>query len=231
MLMRYISKKLFKPLCSNCQKPISVPDGLFCENCFLGLLPLTPPLCIYCAKPITEGSVCGYCMLEKNQIFTGGVSIYEYAATAASMIKKGKYGEIPWIFQRIGIALTDAAGKFNCDYVTGVPVSEETYRKRGFSHTDIISRTISSRDDNLKFISVAKRKHSPPQVSKNRSERKILPLNEFIITSPVPEGKILIVDDVRTTGTTLNTYGNFLKNHGAKELFFLTFARSNLIKR
>ncbi|MBU1219643.1 hypothetical protein KKF34_17995 [Myxococcota bacterium] len=226
--MKFLSilEYLYTKACASCSKPVQSHGAFLCPDCYLKLNPRMGPFCIRCGEKIPRGEICGSC-LTKPQFYTG-ISIFEYEGSARKLITSGKYGLKRWVFSSMGDFLADIASIIEWDYIIGVPVTDVAWRKRGFSHTDIVAKRIAANlQRRNRFLDDCFRKRdSQPQAGLTKSERLSLTSAAFIQRKSIPQGRILIIDDVITTGTTLRAFSKALKKAGAQDTAFLTFAKT-----
>ena len=114
---------------------------------------------------------------------------------------------------------------FSC--VTFVPMHWTKKIRRGFNQAEILAQGIASKIESPYKDLLTKKSQSSAQALKNKSQRKsnirqIFKINE---KQKVPEGAILLVDDVLTTGTTLTACSKVLLENGAREIYVITAAR------
>lgn len=226
MKLLSVLEYLYTKSCASCSRPVQTHGAFLCPDCYLKLNPRMGPFCTRCSEKIPHGEICGNCIVKPK--FYTGISIFEYEGSARKLITSGKYGLKRWVFSSMGDFLADIASIIEWDFIVGVPVSDAAWRKRGFSHTDILAGEIASnlgrRDRFLKDY--FRKKDSKPQAGMTKSERLLITSSAFIQRKPIPHGRILIIDDVMTTGATLRAFSKALKKAGAKETAFLTFAKT-----
>ena len=109
------------------------------------------------------------------------------------------------------------------DILVPVPLTRRKKRSRGFNQAEDLAEKLGE----LLHIPVAdglavKRKETRSQKKLNAAERMGNLKDAFFVTEPVHGLKVLIVDDVYTTGSTVETLAKCLKEHGAAEIFFVT---------
>ena len=122
-----------------------------------------------------------------------------------------------------------AAGSFGGEFdtVSWVPVSEERKRERGFDQSYELCRAACRHWDTQPVSTLRKTLHTPPQSGiRDAAQRRA---NVLGVYEPVPENvwgrRILLIDDVLTTGATLNECTRVLRECGAAEVVCLTLAR------
>lgn len=114
--------------------------------------------------------------------------------------------------------------EFKNFYLTPVPISKEKLLHRGHNHSYILAQALA-KITNLKiFTGLVKIKETKDQASLNYEERKTNLQDAFSLKEKPPE-KIILIDDIKTTGATLKECGQLLKKSGAKEIIALTILK------
>lgn len=130
------------------------------------------------------------------------------------------------IFNDLGFYISKELKKFNFkDYVlVPIPLTRRKLLQRGFNQTEILAKKISE-ETGLKISKcLIKIKETKDQASLSYEERLKNLNNAFKVIGNVPE-KIILIDDVKTTGTTLKESAKVLKEAGAKEIYALTILK------
>lgn len=118
----------------------------------------------------------------------------------------------------------------NCDYITYVPMSKNRLKIRGYNQSEYLSKMISKSIDVPVIKCLRKIKETKDQIGLTGEERwkNINKSFQFIEKYNIENKKILVIDDVITTGATSFSCALELKNHGAKEINILTVAKSRV---
>ncbi len=117
------------------------------------------------------------------------------------------------------------------DIIIPVPLHEEKLKKRGFNQSLLIADSISKLTSiPISKNNLVKNKKTPPQIGLSKHQRIKNLKGSFAVTSlpEICEKSILLVDDIMTTGATLDTCASELKKVGVKEVYGLTLARTML---
>lgn len=220
---------LFPPLCVKCEKPLSNSSLAICEPCFSSLSAHTALFCSACLRrlPLNKKS----CHRESSYIL-GAAGNYD-DATLKSLIHTLKYNGLKQAAYPLASFLILYSKKANLDFknylAIPIPLSKKRLRERGFNQAEIIARIFAEhhklemRSDLLKKIS-----HTKPQAGLNRSERETNLRNCFRVcaASEINGRNVLLIDDVCTTGSTLNEASRVLKEAGAKKIIALVAAKA-----
>jgi ComF family protein len=115
------------------------------------------------------------------------------------------------------------------DFVTSVPMHRERYIQRGYNQAEFIAREIARTAD-LPYVSyLIRERDTPPQHSLSHYRRRQNVKDAFSTACPVPYGsRILLVDDILTTGSTVAYCAGVLKGSGAREVGVLVIAYAEL---
>lgn len=220
---------LFPPLCVKCSKPLADSSLSLCEPCFSSLSAHTAMFCPVCMRrlPLNKKT----CHRESSYIL-GAAGNYDDPALK-SLIHALKYSGLKQAAYPLASFLILYSEKAGLDFknylVLPVPLSKKRLRERGFNQAEIIARIFAEhyklelRSDLLNKVS-----HTKPQAGLNRSERETNLRNCFGIStaSDISRRNILLIDDVCTTGSTLNEASRVLKDAGAKKIIALVAARA-----
>jgi len=205
----------------NFQRDISI--CIFCEN----QIPLIrEPRCRICGKPlISEQGVCLRCR-ERDFAFENSRSLFVYSGQIKKIIHSYKFSNIKdlslWFAQQFSIILKT---EYPSVPVIPVPGNKDNISKRGWDHIKIIT-SILSKNYSIEVIHALGRKRSESQKSLSLHERRKNLQNIIYFKRGIHElpKEIILLDDVFTTGSTLDTCSRVLKEHGAEEVKTLTLA-------
>lgn len=203
-----------------------------------------PPKCIYCQAVLSSGEegACPTCItqlpwIEAESILLPGkqlshqlsVAWYEHGARDAILRYKfkGQRHYAPALSIPLANKLTaQCPGWF--DLISWIPVSRETLQSRGYDQARLLAEEVSARLDlPAKALLFARKK--PPQSSLSSASARRENIKEaFSLMDPsmVLEKRILLIDYVVTTGSTLEEAASILLKGGAKTVFGATFCRS-----
>lgn len=221
-----------KSVCIFCKKPLLfIEEHEICKDCMSKLMYLSPPLCDICGKPLADlNNLCQECKCSQIY-FEKAASVFHYAGLIQSMIYRLKYDGDKDIACPIGLFMShEVKGRGwhrDLEMIIPVPLHAERLYQRGFNQSLLLSEIIGRecrldvRDDILKRI-----RYTESQINFSKFDRIINVKNAFYIENnkSVINKKILIVDDIMTTGATLNECSRILKQAGAKEVYCITVA-------
>ncbi len=224
---------LFPPLCLGCGVGLaSSQPPLFCPECQKQITPLAPPFCTCCGRPLPaaagSGHTCGRC-LTKPPAFAKARALTLYSGPMAEAIHRFKYqGEQAGLatFAHFHRALVSDLAE--PDAILPVPLHPERLRQRGFNQALLLAQAFFPKAERRLDPGVLVRlRHTHTQTGMNGTERRRNLKNAFGLTIPerVAGRSILLVDDVYTTGSTVNECAKVLRRAGAARVEVLTLAR------
>jgi len=210
----------------NCHERIADQKLWLCGNCYDNLSFLPEQHCPKCGYPsvVEECSNCE----ENSYAFTQAVSVFMYETSAQAMVHALKYGGLTdiadWFANQMFKTTLREKTLSEVDYVIAVPLHKVRRRERGFNQSDLIAQALATRM-NIKYAKHAlKRKtYTMSQTMLNAASRKKNLRGAFAIGRFNPGGKsFLLIDDVFTTGTTVNEATKALLKAGAKQVYVMT---------
>lgn len=229
-ILNLLRISLFVPRCFCCQEIlISKDEKYLCHSCQIKIVPYTDPVCIICGKAlISGGETCGECLIIRAP-FRRHVSFARYEGVLKELISLYKFKELQPLKKILVDCLAECfRTSINESFDWIVPVPADSGRKREVKPILDISRSLSQKlGIGLLKNNLVKVKKTPPQVILSRARRLRNLDGAFHLKKPgmVKNRKVLLVDDVYTTGTTVKKCSQQLKKAGA-EVVALTLARS-----
>ncbi|MFZ8806435.1 MAG: ComF family protein [Minisyncoccia bacterium] len=203
--------------CLNWQK------SYFCDSCLEKVGFNMRFNCFICGKRISFGERCqNHSSLIKGLISFG---IYEESKLKEKIIfaKNEGYSEVFFdLGKKIGEKIKDL--DFKGYFLTYVPLHRKKYFQRGFNQAEVLALGIKNVLGLEIFPYIEKVRETKDQSELSLEERKDNLKDAFRVTKKPPE-KLILVDDIKTSGTTLKEVSKELKKSGAKEIIALTILR------
>ena len=223
-LLDHILNLLFPITCVHCHVPVQKRRwGGACPECWSSLIRLDPPFCAKCGEPAPaiEG-LCGLC-IKGEHVFDFARSALLFTPTLREIIHHLKYSDRVSLARPLGDILRECLDRepFTGDLIIPVPLHRSRERQRGFNQAELIAARLGRP---LATKLLRRRKNTPSQTGLSRSERKRNLASAFEIRDDV-KGTVIVVDDVYTTGSTMNEIARTLKRGGAERVEVLTVAR------
>lgn len=231
-----LADAVFPPRCMACGAVLSEKGRPFCIPCFSQIKFIRSPLCDYCGRPFPEGEekdhLCGDCLVSAPA-FLAARALGQYERALMDVIHRFKYGGKVSLGERLGTMMAEYAypSFLISDYslVMPVPLHPRRLRQRGFNQALILAREISRRFSlDLDFSSLRRSVFTAPQVGLGRDMRELNIKGAFSVAAParIKGAKILLVDDVYTTGSTVHECARLLMKNKAERVAVLTLARA-----
>ncbi|MCD6310171.1 MAG: ComF family protein [Candidatus Eremiobacteraeota bacterium] len=219
---------LFPLRCAGCS---ACKSTLFCNDCRKSLEVVPGPKCPVCGRPLSD-KWCYDCKRQKP-FFHRADSLYIYKGPIRNALLAWKYKRIENLGPVMAEIFIDGLKKDkkfiqDVDVVIPVPLHESRIKERGFNQSEILAEAISSefgipmRTRNLK-----RNRATALQSRLNREQRQNNVRGAFSVlwARELYRKRILIVDDIMTTGVTLNECARVLRNAGAKQVTGITLCR------
>lgn len=208
--------------CIVCGREIRPDRYGLCDKCKLDL---NVNYCVRCGRhKVGVGDYCDECS-EQTLYFDEARSAVNYDGNAKNLIRRLKYGNARYLARPLSEYMLDilltSDWQFEC--ITFVPIHAKREKKRGYNQARLLAEEIAASCDKPCLSLLGKIKNTPNQASLDRSERESNLIGAFSVKEKPPE-HVVLVDDVMTTGATVNECCKVLKKAGAKFIYVLTFA-------
>jgi len=204
------------------------PQGPICNNCRETYFPLTAGRCRQCGKIIGDGELCLDCREGKGpQSLTRAAAWGHYAGRWKDFIWQIKYKSRPLLLQSLARPLSEAARFYlpPSDGLVPVPLHPERQAERGFNQAEVIASVLHWELGLPIVQGLARVQSSQHQVGLSRKERLANLKGVFAFQGVSIRGKELwLVDDVITTGATLEACAEVLLAAGASRVYAFTLA-------
>ena len=219
---------LFPMYCISCGISISNRSNCVCESCFSKISPVVGG-CEYCSGRIVDGrcTVCSDRMwyIDKN------ICVAEYSGVMKEVVKHYKFHKRKRIYKRFTKQIADVidSSDMHFDFVTPVPMNSRKKWERGFNQSELLAGSVA-RLYGKQCRSVLREKNATgSQKEMGYRERFLHILDRYEVNRDdvVKDKSVLLIDDVLTTGATINECGRILKNAGAFQVFSVTIARAD----
>jgi phosphoribosyltransferase len=217
-----------------CEEIVNEKGHLICKTCIKKLPFVKEPYCIKCGKEIIseDSAYCDECNSDRE--FEAGRGLCNYTDEMRHIILKIKYDNKREYIEGFAKLMAIRYEKFikvsNIDCIMPVPLHSSRKRMRGFNQSDILAKDLSKYlDIHVLHDCLCRVKKTIDQKGLSRTERLHNLDNAFIVKDLPPNIKnILIVDDVYTTGTTIEKCAKVLKDSGANKIYFLTICTGSI---
>jgi len=225
--------------CMICDETLlDTETNCLCETCGARLIWLTENNCVKCGRHIGLVSTVNTCYECKNEqrAYSKNCSMVLYNDDVKKLIYKLKYGDQRYIAYHMGNIMVEGLaemgyGNENIDLIIPVPLHTTRLGERGFNQSEWIGKQIAKRMQiHMSPLAVKRIRYTEPQTLLNRAARLQNLKGAFQVNDEVQivNKRILVVDDVFTTGSTLNEVSYELVRMGAAHVITSTFAAANV---
>jgi ComF family protein len=233
-LLRKFIDLLYPPRCLLCRAFLA--SGSLCGSCFSAFSRLVSPVCPICGGPFADGiqedHVCEEC-LRKRPYFHSAASPYLYDGRIMDAIHQFKYEGKPHMAKVLGPLLA-SFGRERLSGQSGllimpVPLHPKRLKQRGYNQSLLLARHVSTgMNASLDFMSLRRTRDTQVQTGLKKDERRRNVKRAFGVADrhAVKDKTILLVDDVATTGSTLNECAKVLRKAGCSKVYCLVLARA-----
>ena len=212
-ILEEIIKLIYPPVCSFCGK---IDKNYLCENCKKNL------------QELEKVHIDRY----KNKFFNEHIYMFKYEKYIREKILNYKFNDKPFYYKTFtNIFITN---KKMCDILKSydiiipVPIHNKRRKQRGYNQTELIAKELAKGILNLEYLNIlTKNKNAKPQSMLNKEQRIENAKNVYgvIKNIDIENKKILIFDDIYTTGATANECAKVLRNKKPKKIGILTIAK------
>jgi ComF family protein len=212
-----------RPSCAVC----SLGPGPVCAECESDFFPASLPRCTVCAIPVPGmDTVCGRCLTSPPH-FARATALADYAPPVDGMVTALKFGarlELASLFGRLLARRT----RVDADaLVVPVPLAFERLSERGYNQSMQLARAFcASTGARLGSDVVRRIRHTRPQQSLALEDRRRNVRNAFVAAGDLAGRTVLVVDDVMTSGSTMDEIARVLVAAGAARVHALVVART-----
>jgi len=237
MLLNALLDIVFPPLCHGCRAFIPDAGELhLCSDCLGGSPPIVTPLCTVCGLPYpTEGGsdhLCGGCLNDPPPFAAARAAVL-FEGPVRDLVHRFKYGNKVQHVRPLGLLTARRIGvfaeAFGGDLIIPVPLHVKRLRQRGFNQAVLLGDLLAIKwripmvRDNL-----CRTRWTEPQITLSAAERRDNVRGAFALRDAggVRDRRIILVDDVYTTGSTVAECAGTLKRGGAAAVLVVTVARA-----
>lgn len=228
--------------CLSCGGPIPETspgrrEGLFwqekglCAGCENQLLPMEPPYCLLCGRQILQPGRCPEC--ERETAFVLSRSYGKYEGVLRELLHRFKFSREEDLLTVLGPCLTAAwdlhMAHFSIDVLVPVPAHEQRLKERGYNQAERLARHLASYANIPCIPALQRHLHLKGQATRDRNERLKALQGAFSLNADwqghISGKRVLLVDDIYTTGSTAEACSGMLREAGAAQVYMLTVAR------
>ncbi|MGN1206041.1 MAG: ComF family protein [Eubacterium sp.] len=228
-MKEYLAALIFPHKCAACGRTMPADRSeMLCEMCDRALHPITEPRCKRCSKPLDDltQELCEDCG-RREYVVSSGKALYRYDERMQQVIRQFKYEGCftigNYFAERMAQEFGDWILRGRMDMILPVPVHKKRLRFRGFNQAAVMAITLGE-CLNIPVLPdvLVRTEDTKPQKTLDMHKRIANLQKGFAVTRSLEGKRILLVDDIYTTGATLEACGNVLKRAGAEEIRFVS---------
>lgn len=218
----------FPKRCPVCDEIVPIGEGDICVSCRTKPQYITEPRCRRCGKQLFDEArpFCADCM-ERRHVFDYGCALYDYQSMRKSIYRFKYQGRQEYasfyardIYERLGAELA----RMGADSIVPVPIHASRRRERGYNQAQLVAAELSRLTGIPMYADLVRRvKKTAPMKELDLRQRQNNLKKAFNIGSDVVKlKKTILVDDIFTTGSTLDAVAMELKRRGVEVVYFVT---------
>ena len=216
---------LFPQRCVGCGK-----EGNFiCQSCCSSLPRVMPPLCLKCGRPQPSGILCPSCVGWQAEI-AGIRSPFRFEGTVRQAVHQLKYKNLRALAAPLAKMLNDylIANPIPAEVLVPVPLHRKRLRERGYNQSSLLAKELGKLINSpVVYDCLIRQQNTPPQArTATVDERRKNVADAFTcVGERLRNQQVLVIDDVSTSGATLDACAQALKAAGAVSVWGLVLAR------
>jgi ComF family protein len=207
-------------------------DGVVCLTCWSALRPFPRPICERCGHPL-KGTTCRWCERLDVSLAWGRSYCWMSKGAAEAMVYALKYGGWSRIASDMArrLARTDFRSALDGPtLLVPVPLAPRRLRERGYNQSEVLARSLAS-EWGMQARSLVIRTKETPSQTRLTAEQRLHNVADAFAVDPAARARCagarcVLIDDVVTTGATLNACATALAAAGALSTGFITFGRA-----
>ncbi|MDI6602214.1 MAG: ComF family protein [Thermoanaerobacteraceae bacterium] len=225
--VKNISSLIFPHHCALCGKPLE--EGYFCEDCCKKLPFIEGNTCSVCGCELIDGSeMCDECT-NSMHYFYKNISVFKYTSEFSTMVYRFKYHKDRHLARPFAEFMAEKIKKANfpVDFIIPVPLHPEKEEERGYNQSFLLARHISKILDIPVLNDVLVRDiYTNSQTGLKKDRRRENVCGAFSVKNrlAVDSKIILLIDDILTTGSTMDECSRVLLDNGVKRVYSATLA-------
>lgn len=220
---------LYPPRCVACRTLLPATESAspplpLCDTCEVTLTPIDVA-CLRCGTPETEADSCPTCRADPPP-WDSARAVWLYGAAVADLLHRFKYEQRPELAKPLGATIA-ALDLPDVDLVVPAPLHATRRRERTWDQALYLARVVAAaRHWPLRRDLLVRTRATGTQVGRSRDERGRNVAGAFACTAAVAGLRVLVVDDVVTTGATAAACARALRSAGAREVHVASVARA-----
>lgn len=221
--------------CPGCGRAFAVSPNAFCPECLAKLprLDNSITICPGCGGELDSAlAVCSQCLAEPQRLWHKATALMEYRAYGRKLIHHYKFHNASALARPFAVLLAEKLKEDNitADFIIPIPLHSIRLRQRGYNQAALLGGLLSKSTGITLLHALTRTDRRTAQSKRNRSDRHKALKNSFSLVIPpeILDGKrILLLDDILTTGATLNSAASAILKHAhPAEIHTVVIART-----
>lgn len=211
--------------CLACNEPRRIDEGqALCDSCLLVLatLQLEEGICPHCLSPKKSALPCRYCLEGGMQHISAAFSAYRHHGVAQKLVVALKFGGVHLAAEPLIEGMLSSLDGRSFDALVHIPLHRNRLRERGFDQAALLSSRVATAMGLQLHAALLRCVDTRQQSKLAPHDRRQNVEKAFQVVKPVRGMRLLLVDDVRTTGNTARACARMLLEAGALEVCLLT---------
>lgn len=224
--VRAIERFLLPNACVACSSamPASHPDALICGVCLARMRPVVSG-CGRCGNPLPPVGPCRFCA-DWHEVLEAVASAVWLGPEARRLVHELKYGEAKRLADVAAGIIDRRVPVPMSDVMIPVPSGPRRLMRRGYNQAALIAEALGARWKLPVSLDVLTRRDTTSQTTLSPTSRAANVQGTFVATAPRAGGNAVVVDDVLTTGATIDAAAGVLRDAGWRRVVAVTFART-----
>lgn len=224
---KYVLDFVYPPHCPGCDQLLK-PGQMICDICDENIRRVAEPVCKRCGKPL-ENERQEYCIdcIRKEHRYRQGKAVFRYEGNIKQSMYRFKYAgkrEYARFYAQEAVRLyNNWIKERQIEVIIPIPMYSKKKRQRGYNQAEIFAKALGKELEIPVETGAVKRiKNTVPQKQLNDKERKQNLKNAFQLAPNIVNYKqILVVDDIYTTGSTMDAVAEILSSVGEKNIYYI----------
>ena len=229
-ILEFVLNIIYPPRCILCEKIIPIKNNYICKKCSYEDYLIKGNRCQKCSRSLqhSEKKLCKDCE-NQNLSYEKGFALFEYKGKIKGALYRLKYSRDKEVGKAFGNIISryykNEIQRLSIDLIIPVPIHPNKIRKRGYNQAQVIAKQISiNLNIPLRNDVLIRIKDTKPQSKLSKKQRNNNLVDAFKLNKQINEKvkNILIVDDIYTTGSTIENCCKVLKQNKDIKLYFAT---------
>lgn len=229
--LRSLVDLIYPPECIHCRYDLDGDSHVFCSACLEQIELIDPAYrCPHCFAEQFEGKACHRCR-KQDPICSGVAAAFEYEGPMASVVRQLKYASRPYLAKGAGAYIAaqwTRLGWPTPDAIVPIPVTFSHWLVRGYNQSQLLAESFASIIDCPIYDILKKRSEDFSQAGLTREQRLRLAAGSIGLRkeADLAGKRILLIDDVMTSGATLKRCAQALYSLTPEDIYFISVCRA-----